>query len=313
MFNQPEFHYSEEECCFVPKKSSFKSYTIKISLVLVASIVSSFFVLRFYGQDFFLDQNEKQLKNDIAEIKDRLYLMKDRFHELAKSDDMLRAEVNLPLLDQEEKELGIGGSRETYLSLDSSDPEAVLKTSEKLVSQLAKKIELQRTSYMEIMRQYENNEKLFKCMPAIRPTTGNITSGFGMRKHPIFKVRRFHAGLDFSSRVGTPVYVTGDGVVDLVASNGGYGKLIRVDHGFGFKTIYAHLSEYKVSKGDRVKRGDIIALSGNTGISDGPHLHYEVVKNGIKMNPVNFMFDDFSPTEYIAAAKAEDIENSDVN
>ncbi len=307
MFNQSEFHYSEEECCFVPKKRNIKSITFKLASVVLLSVALSAVVIKFYGQDIFLNETEKQMLSEISHLKQHLNLLNQRYNQLAESDDLLRAEVNLPMLDHEEKELGIGGSREAFLNMESSNMDAVLKTSEKLAEQLSKKIELQRTSYMEIMRQYENNEEMFKCMPAIQPAEGRITSGFGMRIHPIFKVRRFHAGIDYSSRIGSPVYVTGDGKVDFVATNGGYGKVVRVDHGFGYKTVYGHLSEFKVKKGDRVKRGDIIALSGNSGISDGPHVHYEVIKNGIKMNPLNFIFDDFSPTEYIAAAKVNGI------
>jgi murein DD-endopeptidase MepM/ murein hydrolase activator NlpD len=303
MFTKPEFHYSEDECCFVPKKNTFKVYSIKFLGVILLTVSLSVTMITIYGQEIFLDEKEKQMVSEISELKERLQVMNVQFKELTESDDLLRSEVNLPLLDLEEKELGIGGSRESVSNLDVSDPEAILKASEKMVGQLAKKIEMQRTSYMEIMRQYETNEKLFNCMPAIRPCNGHVTSDFGMRIHPIFKVRRFHAGMDFSARIGTPIHVTGDGVVELVARNGGFGKMVRVNHGFGYKTIYAHLSEFKVKKGDRVKRGDVIALSGNTGISEGPHLHYEVIKNGIKMQPRNFIFDDFGPREYIAAAK----------
>ncbi|WP_211204056.1 M23 family metallopeptidase [Chloroherpeton thalassium] len=246
-----------------------------------------------------VDKKQQQLQSKLVKLTESLNQMNVKLADLSKSDDLLRQKVNLPVLSEDEKEMGVGGSRE--LALEDGVPSELINESEKLIDQMGKKVEQQQASYLEIMRKYETNQKLFDCIPAIRPTDGKITSGFGMRFHPIYKVRRFHAGLDFSASIGTPVYATGNGVIQHVITDGGYGKLVIIDHGFGYKTVYAHLSEFNVHSGQQVKRGDVIAYSGNTGVSEGPHVHYEVIKNGVKMNPVNFMFDDLSPSEYIAS------------
>jgi murein DD-endopeptidase MepM/ murein hydrolase activator NlpD len=136
-----------------------------------------------------------------------------------------------------------------------------------------------------------------------------MASGYGYRYHPILKYRKFHAGMDFSAKVGTPIYATGDGKVIKVIRSSSYGKYIVIDHGFGYETLYAHLNEFKVKKGDKVKRGEIIGLVGNTGMSSGPHLHYEVHKNGKVVNPVNFYHNDLTPEQYERLLKMSMVEN----
>jgi murein DD-endopeptidase MepM/ murein hydrolase activator NlpD len=141
------------------------------------------------------------------------------------------------------------------------------------------------------------------CIPAIQPVSNkelkSMASGFGWRIDPIYKTSRMHTGVDFTADIGTEVYATGDGVVEVVESGAwGYGKSIVINHGFGYKTRYAHLSAFKIRAGQKVKRGELIGLVGNTGKSTGPHLHYEVEMNGNKINPINFFHSDLSPEEY---------------
>jgi murein DD-endopeptidase MepM/ murein hydrolase activator NlpD len=144
---------------------------------------------------------------------------------------------------------------------------------------------------------------MLASIPAIQPVSNKnlkqMASGYGYRIDPIYKTRRMHTGMDFTARIGTEVYVTGDGVVESVETSGwGYGKCIVVNHGFGYKTRYAHLSAFKVLRGDKVKRGQLIGLVGNTGKSTGPHLHYEVEHNGDKVNPVHYYHSDLTPAQY---------------
>jgi len=143
---------------------------------------------------------------------------------------------------------------------------------------------------------------MLRSIPSIQPISNKdltrLASGFGMRMHPIYKIMKLHAGMDFTADIGTDIYVTGDGVVEKVGRMSGYGQIVIVDHGFGYKTRYAHVSKYNVKEGQKVKRGDVIAFVGNTGASVGPHLHYEVRKNGEAVNPVNYFFNDLSPAEY---------------
>jgi murein DD-endopeptidase MepM/ murein hydrolase activator NlpD len=150
----------------------------------------------------------------------------------------------------------------------------------------------------------KNKEEMLASIPAIMPISNKdltrTASGFGWRIHPIYKIRKFHEGMDFTAPVGTEVYATGDGVVIDVRSSyrQGYGKRVLIDHGYGYITRYAHLDEFNVVRGQRVKRGDVIGFVGNTGLSTAPHLHYEVEKDGEKVNPVHYYFNDLTPQQY---------------
>ena len=141
-----------------------------------------------------------------------------------------------------------------------------------------------------------------------------MASGFGYRSDPFTKVRKFHEGMDFSAKTGTPIYATGDGIVgraDNTAS--GYGNHIVLRHGFGYETLYGHLSKYKVRAGQRVKRGDVIGYVGSTGRSEAPHLHYEVHKNGDVVNPINFYYGNISAAEYVVISKLANQENQSLD
>jgi len=148
-----------------------------------------------------------------------------------------------------------------------------------------------------------NKEKMLASIPAIQPVANKnlkkMASGYGYRIHPIYKVRKMHWGTDFSAPTGTPIYATGDGkVTTYKRSRSGYGYHIVIDHGFGYETLYGHMSKIEVRRGQRVKRGDVIGYIGSTGSSTAPHLHYEVMKDGRKINPINYFFNDLSPEEY---------------
>ena len=148
-----------------------------------------------------------------------------------------------------------------------------------------------------------DKEKMLAAIPAIQPVANKnlkrMASGYGYRIHPIYKVRKMHWGTDFSAPTGTPIYATGDGkVTKYRRSRAGYGNHIIIDHGYGYQTLYAHMSKVDVRRGQKVKRGDIIGYIGSSGRSTAPHLHYEVIKDGRKINPVNYFFNDLSPEEY---------------
>ena len=154
---------------------------------------------------------------------------------------------------------------------------------------------------------------MLACIPAIQPMSNKdlkrLASGFGWRIHPVYKNEMFHSGIDFTAPTGTEIYATGNGVVERVEINGhGYGNNVIINHGFGYETLYGHMSRIKVYQGQKISRGELIGYVGSTGTSSGPHLHYEVIKNGEKVNPVNFFFNDLTPEEYrltldIAATK----------
>jgi len=182
-----------------------------------------------------------------------------------------------------------------------ANSELVINTTRKM-DLLARQIYIQSKSFDEVVALCKQHDKMLTCIPAIQPVANKnlkqTASGYGMRIDPIYKTVKFHAGMDFSANVGTPVYVTGNGKVKQAGWDGLYGNCITVDHGFGYVTRYAHLSKIKVKVGQEVVRGEVIGEVGSTGKSTGPHLHYEVHVKGQVVNPVNYYFMDLSADEY---------------
>jgi murein DD-endopeptidase MepM/ murein hydrolase activator NlpD len=179
---------------------------------------------------------------------------------------------------------------------------------------LQKRMYIQTKSYDEILRMANNKTELLASIPAIQPLNNveltRLASGFGMRVHPIYKVKKLHTGCDFAAPKGTPVYATGDGVIRLTRKNlGGYGNEVEIDHGYGYVTKYAHLDKYIVKPGKKIKRGEILGYVGNSGSSTAPHLHYEVIRNGVKVNPVHYFYNDLNPDEYEKILELATIEN----
>jgi murein DD-endopeptidase MepM/ murein hydrolase activator NlpD len=190
-----------------------------------------------------------------------------------------------------------------YAYLDGLTNSSLLQRTSERMDELERRIHGQSVSFKELLNLAKNKDKMLASIPAIQPVSNKnlkqMASGYGYRIDPIYKTRRMHTGMDFTARIGTEVYVTGDGVVESVETSGwGYGKCIVVNHGFGYKTRYAHLSAFKVLRGDKVTRGQLIGLVGNTGKSTGPHLHYEVEHNGDKVNPVHYYHSDITPAQY---------------
>jgi murein DD-endopeptidase MepM/ murein hydrolase activator NlpD len=168
---------------------------------------------------------------------------------------------------------------------------------------IERRMNSQSISFKELLDLAKNKEKMLTSIPAIQPVRNkhlkHMASGYGYRIDPVYKTRRMHTGMDFTAKVGTPVYATGDGYIeDLEQSGWGYGKCIVINHGYGYKTRYAHLSAFKVKKGQKIKRGALIGLVGSTGKSTGPHLHYEVEKGGQKVNPIHYYHSDLTPDQY---------------
>lgn len=246
-------------------------------------------------------QNERQVDADVRKMHEKLDRMARMLEKLAQVDNTLRTAVNLPTLSEEERRMATGGNR---LSLLESPMPTALATTSQLINQLSRQIERQESSYQEIFGKYKENQELFACIPAIKPIDAPRTSGFGMRMHPIYQIMKFHSGQDFTAPTGTPIYATGNGVVETASFVDGYGNCVIIDHGFGYKSIYAHQSKLAVKAGQSVKRGMLIGYVGNTGVSEAPHLHYEVVKDGVKVNPSSYFFEDMTPAEYNAAVSA---------
>ena len=203
-------------------------------------------------------------------------------------------------------------------ALLKSNPEDLIAYSKERVDVLSKELAEQSKSLDEILKLVEKKEKLLAAIPAIQPVRNedlkHVASGYGYRNDPFTKIRKFHKGMDFSSPQGTPIYATGNGTV-MRADNSlsGYGNHILISHGFGYQTLYAHLSKYKVKKGQQVKRGDVIGYVGSTGRSEAPHLHYEVYQNNKAVNPINFYYSSMLPIEYTLLREQAEQENQSLD
>jgi murein DD-endopeptidase MepM/ murein hydrolase activator NlpD len=241
-----------------------------------------------------LNSENQILKNQISEMHDRMAVINKDIEKIRAKDSELRLVSNLPDVEEMLKDAGIGGSdfQITYNpDLISGDADEIIRTNLTNLEKLETSMKLELQSYADLQNQITTTVKHLSYIPSVCPLkTGRVTDRFGARQ--AFRSWKAHTGLDIAARWGTPVYVTADGVVESVTWRSGYGKSIIVDHGNGVKTLYGHLSAYKVRTGQKVKRNDKIAEVGSTGLSTGPHLHYEVRVNEICQNPELYIFFD---------------------
>lgn len=247
------------------------------------------------------------LEQDIEAAQKMLNALQNR------DDNLYRVMLGTEPIAENIRNAGFGGS-DRYKELTGLGQEELIRSNYAELDALQKQLYIQTKSYDEVVKLAKDHEAMLSSMPAIQPVSNEdlkwLTSGFGYRVDPIYRTRRMHPGVDYSMPIGTPVYATGDGkIVKVETRYSGYGKQIEIDHGFGFKTKYAHLNGFAVRKGQNVKRGELIGYSGNTGKSTGPHLHYEVIVGGEKTNPVYYMSKDFSADEYEEILRLASIEN----
>jgi murein DD-endopeptidase MepM/ murein hydrolase activator NlpD len=290
--------------------------------LLSITLVMAVGLLLLYS-NYFESPKELLLKNEVKELEfyyENLNNEVERLSSILKSveyrdDNLYRKILGAEPIDKAVRNAGIGGS-ERYrdiLDKDIIHEDIIVKLASQ-VDQLKRKIYIESKSQDEVVQLAEKKEKLFAAIPAIQPVANKeliaLASGFGMRIHPIYKVKKMHAGIDFTAPIGTPIYATADGIVDQLQVNfSGYGKMIEIDHGFGYRTRYAHMHDFAVRKGNRVKRGELIGYVGDTGLSTAPHLHYEVFINGVQVNPVHYFFNDLNATEYERIVELASIEN----
>ena len=217
-------------------------------------------------------------------------------------DNLYRTIFGAEPVQATQRQAGIGGVNR-YNELEGfNNSRLVIETAKKLDA-IRKKVYVQSKSFDELIMLAREKEDMLRSIPAIIPISTKdltrIASGFGLRIHPVYKISKFHAGMDFTAPLGTEVYVTGDGTIESVSSSKrGMGNYITINHGFGYSSIYAHLESFNVRAGQKVRRGDVIGYVGNTGMSVAPHLHYEIKLNGRNVDPVNYFFNDLSPAEY---------------
>ena len=303
------FKYNPKTLSYEEVKMSAGRRILRIGLWLAPNIIVGF-LLAFIFTRQIDSPREKELQADLSldaielkGIQKDLQLVNDVLDAIqSRDEDLYRVAMSAKEFPVELRMMGAGGS-EKYAHLSGMTNSKLLVSTHEQLDKLERRLNAQSISFTELLDLAKNKEKMLSSIPAIQPIRNSElkrrVSGFGFRIDPIYRTRRMHSGIDFTAKKGTEVYVTGDGYVEEIENKRwGYGKSIVINHGFGYKTRYAHLSAFKVKKGQKVTRGELIGLIGSTGKSTGPHLHYEVVKDGVKVNPIGYFHSDLTPGQY---------------
>lgn len=304
-----KYYYNTDTHRFEKLELSWKARLLRILGFISAALVTATIIVAIAFQ--FVDSpKEKQLKNEMLVLRSGYETLQKQMDEMnaslaqleTRDNDIYRAVFEAePLPDS----IRVGkdySASSTDISVFSRVDELIAVMTDN-VDILKQRIKVQASSYDTLQKLVETKERMLSSIPAIQPvsnkTLNRVASGFGYRIDPIYKTPKMHTGIDFTAATGTPIYATGDGTVrESGYDNGGYGNHVVINHGYGYQSLYGHMKKTKVRVGDRVKRGEVIGWVGSTGKSTGPHLHYEVIKNRNKIDPIHFFFNDLSAAEY---------------
>jgi len=282
----------------------------------VMSFLRSLFVGMGFGIGAFLlflwifgTPSEKELRIENSRLQAQYDVLSHRLDEALtvmkdlqqRDDNLYRVMLQADPIADPVRRASYGGTNRYEELMDLANADLVVNTTQKM-DMLDRQLYIQSQSFDEVVKLCKENDEKLKCIPAIQPVANKdlkyTASGYGLRIDPIYNTTKFHEGMDFSANIGTPVYATGNGVVTKAGWQSGYGKIIKIDHGYGYETWYAHLNDMDVRVGQKVVRGQVIGEVGNTGKSTGPHLHYEVHVKGRVVNPVNYYFMDLNADDY---------------
>jgi murein DD-endopeptidase MepM/ murein hydrolase activator NlpD len=304
-----KYKYNPQTVKYEKVKLTWKDKFLRFLTYFMATVVIAV-AYNLVFSAFFDTPKEKGLKRENEQLRLQYKILNKRFDLVQKTlEDLQQRDNNIyrvifetDPIPSSVRKAGYGGAERYQKFENLKNSSLVIRTSKRL-DQLSKQLYMQSKSYDEIIDLADNKESMLSSLPAIMPISNeNLTrtaSGYGWRIHPIYKIKKFHDGMDFTAPTGTKVYATGDGTVETVKkSYRGYGRRVVIDHGFGYKTRYAHLADFNVRRGEKVQRGDVIGFVGSSGLSTAPHLHYEVIKGNEKVNPVHYYFNDLSPKQY---------------
>lgn len=316
-------YYYDTETCKYERVRTKKSDVILNALGIISLTVAMAVGLLIMYSNYFESPKELILKNEVKELEfyyDKLNqdveLLSKILNNIEHRDDNIyRVVLGAEPIEKSVRDAGVGGAdRYADIREKSIEHKDLVIALHDRVDKLRRKLYIESKSQDEVVHLAERKEKLFAAIPAIQPVSNKeliaLASGFGLRIHPVYKVKKMHSGIDFAANIGTPIYATADGKIALVdVKFSGYGKVVEIDHGFGYRTRYAHMHDFAVRQGQSVKRGDLIGYVGNTGLSTAPHLHYEVLINGNQVDPVHYFFNDLSPAEYEKILELASTEN----
>lgn len=319
-------YYYDSETLSYQKIETKKGRRLSFIIMAILGCFLAGFILLlvFLNLPQFQTPKEKSLKRELSNMKLQYNILDKKMKQAEavlkniedRDNNIYRVYFETKPISKAQRQAGFGGINR-YKDLEGYTNSDLIIQTRKKIDKLQKRLVVQSKSLDEIAQLGKNKEKLLAAMPAIQPIENDdlrrISSGYGKRWHPILKMMRMHKGIDFASNIGAKIYATADGVVKQTSTGHGYGKLVVIKHGFGYQTRYAHMSEIKVSKGEKVTRGEVIGLVGNTGLSTGPHVHYEIRKEGETVNPINYFHGDLSPKEYTELLEKSKLENQSMD
>jgi len=318
-------YYYDSESLSYKKIERKKRTTFKYATVFLLASALFGFLFVFIASQYVESPKERALKRELQNAQLQFELLNKKMDEAEavlaniadRDNNIYRVYFEANPIPEAQRKAGFGGVNR-YKKFEGFDNSKLIKESNKRLDILQKEIVVQSKSLDEITKLAEEKEKLLAAIPAIQPVSNEdltrMASGYGMRTDPFNKTRKMHWGMDFTAPRGTPVYATGDGVVIRADSgSSGYGKHIRIDHGFGYISLYAHLYKYNVRKNQKVKRGDLIGFVGSTGRSEAPHCHYEVFKDRQRINPINFYYGSLTAEEFSKLLEHASLENQSLD
>ena len=305
-----KYYYDKESLSYkkikVTKLNILKNIGFYFTPILILNALICFTILSFFTtpKEIILQKEINQLNTEYKNIEKKIISAESTLQELSKKDeDIYRMILQTEPINQDVRKAGFGGV-DKYKKFEKFNSTDLLIDIANKTDQIIKKLSIQSKSFDDLTKLAKNHNNKIQCIPAIQPVSNKdlsrISSGFGPRIDPHYGIKRMHTGTDFAAPRGTPVYATGNGKIIKAESRSrsGYGKNIIIDHGYGYKTQYAHLSRLAVNLGQKVKRGELIGYVGSTGKSTSPHLHYEVRVNDKKVNPIDYFYNDLTIEEY---------------
>ena len=321
-----KYYYDSENLAYTKIKTRKRIKIGYAFLFLLASALFGFLVfVLLINTPYFETPKDRLQAREIENLKLQYAILNKKLDEIDEAADALeerdnniyRVYFNKAEIPDSIRKAGFKAS-DRYKVLEGYNNSQLVLNATKRVDKLSKQLAIQSKSLDEILKLAGAKENLLLAIPAIQPVRNEnlkrVASGFGYRIDPFTKVRKMHNGMDFTANTGAPIYATGDGVVERADNTAsGYGNHIVIRHGFGYESLYAHLSKYNCRPGQRVKRGDVIGFVGSTGRSEGPHCHYEVHKDGKVVNPLNFYYGNISAVEYVAISQMANQENQSLD
>ena len=321
-----KYYYDAETLSYKKIEEKTSKKISRVFLFIISSVLVGFIgLILLLNTSIITTPRELSLEREVKNFSLQYELLNKKMSQIEKvlanieerDNSIYRIYFEANPIPEEQRRAGFGGLNR-YQNLEGYQNSDLIITTAKRMDIIQKQLVVQSKSLDEIAKLAVDREELLAAIPAIQPVANEnlkrMASGYGWRSDPFTKVRKRHWGMDFSAPKGTPIYATGNGKV-IRADNraSGFGKHVRIDHGFGYTTIYAHLSEYNVRRGQQVKRGDIIGFVGSTGRSQAPHLHYEVWKDRVRINPINFYYGNLSPEEFQILLRSASQENQSLD